>query len=454
MSKSRGGLRQKSVLYLEPKRAGATISHTLLALTAVAAVTAVVMYGNDIWPKHWWEPEKRPSDGAILITGAVTGFLALLFIVGAIVNGSRWHMARVIERMSGDPALASFFPEVEWSPSPQRAPIIPPLLIRRIKPRKLPRPRVKLRPVTSDHNTISRPPLQIAYLRLFENQPRLRTFMQGPWREFGHVHLLLSAGSVTPAQYRWARKSGTFAQLFIRSREEFLAAIQQPGAQPNPKGRYRLKNVGERPIRVWDRYGSYKVRALLCHGSFWKVAVDMLLERVDLVVLDLSGFTPNNAGTRYELQRVVDRFPVERVVFLADQRSNLKFLTNELEQSWAQMAAGSPNAVHEPKVAHVAVTDFFHESQQQPGRPTQMQSGQSSQVRHAQTTVQVRLVARRSQTRRLVAMAQDHVSQYARPASREQTVDVGEAVSREGDRSALEMTSITREHPSRTPRAR
>ena len=51
----------------------------------------------------------------------------------------------------------------------------------------------------------------------------------------------------------------------------------------------------------------------MCHDAIWKRAVDVLLARVDVVVLDLSGYHREHVGTGYELQRVVDRFPIERV---------------------------------------------------------------------------------------------------------------------------------------------
>jgi hypothetical protein len=40
--------------------------------------------------------------------------------------------------------------------------------------------------------------------------------------------------------------------------------------------------------------------------------VHLLLARVDLVVLDLSGYRPANSGTQFGLQRVIDWVPVDR----------------------------------------------------------------------------------------------------------------------------------------------
>ena len=82
----------------------------------------------------------------------------------------------------------------------------------------------------------------------------------------------------------------------------------------------------------------------MCHGSFWHTAVDLLLERMDLVVIDLTGYRPEHAGTRFELQRVIDRFPIEQVTLLAERGSDQRFLAAQVRSMWRHMGSGSPNA--------------------------------------------------------------------------------------------------------------
>jgi hypothetical protein len=130
----------------------------------------------------------------------------------------------------------------------------------------------------------------------------------------------------------------------------------------------------------------------LCHGSIWQSSVDTLLKQADFVVLDLSGMMPSNAGVRYELQRVIDRIPIERVIFLADERSDRDYLHAEIGQAWSQMASESPNSGTQPRVARLAATDSFRKKQQQTGPP-----GQSM------PRIYYRLEARRWQSRRLAA---------------------------------------------------
>jgi hypothetical protein len=338
----------------------------------------------------------------LIIVGGAVG-VGLLAVWGGIVNGRRWRTARIVERLSKDPKLVSLLPDTTAALSTEPSDVIPPLHVDFRKPRQFPKlPR--LNRVTVDANVVGRPPMRIAYLRLFENQPRMRTFIQGPWREFGYVVFLRSATAVTPAELRSVTKSRNVASLFIVSPDRMKAEIDRPVDQPQPKGRAKFTNVGGTTIRTRDHYGSYPVRPVLCHGEFWKQAVDMLLERVHLVALDLSGYTNVNEGTRHELQRVIDRLPIERVIFLVDQRSDRKFVEAELQRAWAQMAARSPNAVHDSKTAIVAITDDYRSSQ------NQSQSNPSTQV-------QLHLVARRRETRRVAAAAQDRVDAYYRATS-------------------------------------
>ena len=381
------------MLRLEPTRAAATVGCILMTILTAAVAVAALLYRTDSWPDAWRPHEPVPG-AAPLIAAGVAGFLALLFLIGAIANGRRWRTSRTVERLSEDPALAPFLPPVAPPPPTRRAAVVPPLDVRFVKSRKLPKPRVKLQRVSASRNVIGRRPLQIAYLRLFENQPRLRTFVEGAWREFGYVYFLRSAASVTPAELHWARSTGDLSAMFIASRERLVAECGRRAGQVDPKGGARYANIGATTIRVRDRYGSYPMCPLLCHGVFWKAAVDTLLEGVDLVVLDLSGFRPENVGTRYELQRVVDRFQIERVVLLADPQSNQRFLAAQIHEAWSLMAEGSPNATAAPREALAAVTDYFSTSS-------------STQPNSSDTTT--KLTARRPETRRVATMAQDRI---------------------------------------------
>jgi hypothetical protein len=155
------------------------------------------------------------------------------------------------------------------------------------------------------------------------------------------VHLIRSALSVSRAELEAAEDG---RPTFIDNDDWFLEELTAQPDRPVPAGHREVRSVAGKTVEVVDPYGSYPVRSLLCHGSYWQAALDLLLARVDVVVLDLSGYLRENTGTGYELQRVVDRFPVERCVFLADASSDAVFLEAQVRDAWSRMAYGSPNA--------------------------------------------------------------------------------------------------------------
>jgi len=379
---------QSRVLWLEPNRALTTLFGGFLVVAGTGVLVATYLYQEGRWPESWPPQYVGPAG---LDAAALAGTLVVLIgAILAVVSGQRWYINRIVIGMSKNPALRGLLPD--WS-RPMRvrtAAVVPYLRTDRV-PGKLPKPR-RLQPVDSQHNIIGRPPLHIAYLRLFENQPRGRTFIQGAWREFGYVYLLRSAYSVTPSEYRRLRQRG-IASGFVNSPARLRATWARSVRAPAYRGYRVFKNISATSIRTWDQYGGYEPVAVLCSGHYWRQAVDELLREVDAVLLDLSGFRPSNEGTGYELQRTIDLVPIERVVFLMDAFSDEKFLRGVVQDAWTRMAPDSPNSGPHPRTAYFAATDRFVTTVQrdEKGRETQRQT---------------RLVARRSETRRLAAWLQ------------------------------------------------
>jgi len=365
-----GRQRQRWVVGLEPNRVVSTLFYGVLGFVAVAVM--VMALNPDMVPADWARID--PSDRRLPWAALISAGLAATFLGTALINGRRWRIARGITKLSNaDPELAPYGPNSgAWRPGE--------LTILPVRPF---RQRRRFRRV-GEVNVVGSPPIKIAYLRLFENEPRTRTFVQGAWREFGYVHLLRSSGSVSPAEYRDIKRS---RRRFVGSLPEMAAELARAPRLPTPPGPRTVDRIANRRIFVWDRYGGYPTRPILCHGSFWQEAVDYLLDRMDLVVLDLSGFLEGNRGTLYELQRVVDRFPLNRVVFLRDRRGDRRFVEEHIERAWARMDPRSPNAAIASQLTMIATTDYF------------LQVNANSTAGPGQW----RLKARRSETRRILA---------------------------------------------------
>ena len=68
-----------------------------------------------------------------------------------------------------------------------------------------------------------------------------------------------------------------------------------------------------------------------------------MLERVDLVTMDLAGFSEDHSGAEYEIGHMIDNFEIERVAFLVDRDFDTSAVESELRESWSAMAKDSPN---------------------------------------------------------------------------------------------------------------
>ena len=86
----------------------------------------------------------------------------------------------------------------------------------------------------------------------------------------------------------------------------------------------------------------YATNTLLCGDRSWRHALDRLLD-TDLVLMDLCGFTPANAGCVYEIGQIVNRIPASHVVFIVDRATRMDALRETLETAWARMSPSSPN---------------------------------------------------------------------------------------------------------------
>jgi hypothetical protein len=159
------------------------------------------------------------------------------------------------------------------------------------------------------------PPLNITYFRCFANVARTRTFLQGAWNEFGHVHLLRDPSSTTWRE-RWrARTPEKMAELVVSTEDQLLNRLQRP------------------------------VREFFCGDAFWQQAAYRLIVMADLVVIDLSGLTPESLGLQFELEQAFATKRSDQVVVLADEWSDLDYLAGLVRRAWSP-ATGGPAVVH------------------------------------------------------------------------------------------------------------
>ena len=111
-----------------------------------------------------------------------------------------------------------------------------------------------------------------------------------------------------------------------------------------------------RSFRVRRRLGYYSLLTMVCADSVWTFALDRMLERSRIVVVDLSDFVAGRSGIVYEIGLLLDRVPLEQVIFVCGPQTDRDALRTLMESIWDALAMTSPNRHGERAVATLAVT--------------------------------------------------------------------------------------------------
>jgi hypothetical protein len=101
-----------------------------------------------------------------------------------------------------------------------------------------------------------------------------------------------------------------------------------------------------------------------CANATWKDALQNLLNEADVVVMDLSGLSEQNRGVAYELGKLVNEVPLNRVVLVFEESADLNVLRDILARASRDMAADSPN--REASTLRVRLFDMGRSASQKP----------------------------------------------------------------------------------------
>ena len=63
----------------------------------------------------------------------------------------------------------------------------------------------------------------------------------------------------------------------------------------------------------------------------------------NVILMDLLGFTPQNAGCIFEINTLIDHLPLNQVIFTIDNTTHRDFLQTTIESAWQKTANNSPN---------------------------------------------------------------------------------------------------------------
>lgn len=174
------------------------------------------------------------------------------------------------------------------------------------------------------------PPARLLVLRVFSLGKRSESLFDAitrHWRYLGHVQLItgpdLATTTMDPDEF-FDIMRGRLNNHFVDGPESLTSRVNEMDRYPDFDGRYRINEF-------------------FCYDNTWQMTLTRLVKESDVVLMDLRGFIPQNAGCTYEVRELVSSVPLNRVVMVIDGTTNHSFLEQMLHQAWAEMRPDSPN---------------------------------------------------------------------------------------------------------------
>lgn len=168
----------------------------------------------------------------------------------------------------------------------------------------------------------------LLYLRVFggERQNRfMYRFVLPMWRGIGTA-ASVAGPDVTDRQPSASRALNT---LFGNVRHQFIAHSTDVW----------LETLAAMSQRTLD----YGITELHCFANTWKNVVISMLKQGTVVLMDLRGLSAKNIGCSYEIGVLHDYVPLCTVVFLVDNTTDTRVLSDNFEQAWNERSQHSPN---------------------------------------------------------------------------------------------------------------
>jgi hypothetical protein len=179
--------------------------------------------------------------------------------------------------------------------------------------------------------------VRLLLLRVFslgKRSGQLFGALEKHWRHVGSIQLIagtdLATDNLEPHEFL-DFLSARLARRFIDAPATLKLRISEMDLAPDQDGRFR-------------------VNEFFSHDDTWKHVLDRLVSESDAVLMDLRGFTPQNAGCIYEIAELINVVSLARVQFVVDQTTNEPFLLQCLQESWHSMKPGSPNKTNAAEV--------------------------------------------------------------------------------------------------------
>jgi hypothetical protein len=114
------------------------------------------------------------------------------------------------------------------------------------------------------------------------------------------------ARSIDPADFMYYMV-GAIDENFVRSAADLDRRLQTIDARRDPDGRFRVNDF-------------------CCADTTWRATVTALMDRADVVLMDLRGITSRQRGCEFELRELPARLAPQRIVLVVDHATDRAFV--------------------------------------------------------------------------------------------------------------------------------
>ena len=189
--------------------------------------------------------------------------------------------------------------------------------------------KIRLKKLASDYNKES--PVKLLFLWVFGTDATVNfiQFHGYKWQHLGPVMFINGEGLLNVNSlkmiWNWPRRKNQI--------------IQNTNDVERIKKNYRLYP---------SSFGTYQNVSVLCSNSIWKFALSEFIKNKDLVLMSLCGFTSENKGCEFELNKLINEVPTEKFILIIDETTDKSFLEKTLRLEWKKMLKTSPNLRNAP----------------------------------------------------------------------------------------------------------
>lgn len=169
-------------------------------------------------------------------------------------------------------------------------------------------------------------PYNLLVLRVF-GSPHLANFFDliKGWRSFGNINLLDGSDNFhLGARHVFHFLKGKIEDCIVEDEKELVQELER--FRSGPDGRLR-----------------FGINSMYCTDAIWQKAVADLFSEADVIAMDFSALSEKNQGIAYEIQKLLDEFPINRAVLLVDDSTDLRVLEKLFQQAMANLHPDSPN---------------------------------------------------------------------------------------------------------------